>query len=49
MPAYNPDLNPIEYMEYNEVKAKSNKHIKDFWSYFKSERDTGRIKPRVYW
>ena len=35
-------------MEYNEVKAESNKQIKDFRSYFKSERDIGRIKPRVY-
>ena len=36
-------------MEYNEVKAESNKHIKLFRSNFKNERDTGRIKPRVYW
>ena len=28
---------------------KSNKHIGFFWNYFKSDKDMGRIKPRVYW
>ena len=48
-PAYSPDLNHMNsILEYNEVKVESNKHIKDFWSYFKSEKNMGRIKPRVY-
>ena len=29
------------------MKVESNKYIKDFWNYFKTERDMWRIKPRV--
>ena len=31
------------------MKVESNKYIKDFWNYLKSERDMERIKPRIYW